>query len=369
METAGKRWYRPQNEASISTPALLVYPDRIRENIRRMIAIAGDAGRLRPHVKTHKLAEVVRMQIESGIDKFKCSTLTELEMVAATGGRDILLAYPLLGPAVGEFFRIMDLFPGSRMAVTVDSIEALQQLKKQAAKAGKQVGVFVDLDTGMHRTGMHTLLAVGIIRKLIEDQAFYFRGLQVYDGHIRDNDPEMRKARCDAGFEDVEWLLAGLGTMGIRVEEVVCGGSPTFPIHAQHDNRTLSPGTTLLWDAGYGDAFTDMDFLHAAVLAGRVISKPERMVCLDLGHKSVASEMPHPRLKFLDTGLVREKGHSEEHLVISVKDQGSFRIGGMVYAVPRHICPTMALHDRVYVVEEGRVTGTWVVAARNRKYL
>jgi len=356
---------------------MLVFPDRIEENIRRMIAIAGHAGRLRPHVKTHKIAEVIRLQLAYGINKFKCATLTELEMVAATGGKDILMAYPLLGPAIGEFFRIMEHFPETKLSVTVDSMDAIRQLGEQALNVDKQVDVFVDIDNGMHRTGIDPVGAGRLIAQIMEDPVFGFRGLQVYDGHIRDSDPEERKTHCETDFESVGRLLAELGARGIPVEEVVCGGSPTFPIHARHTSRTLSPGTTLLWDAGYGDTLRDMDFLHAAVLAGRVISLPGDMVCLDLGHKSVASEMPHPRLKFLDRGPVVERSHSEEHLVVSPGDLSRFskdnpvhfRVGDLVYALPRHICPTMALHERVYVVMEGHVSDTWEVAARTRKYL
>ena len=90
-------WYRPENEASIATPCLLLFPERIEENIRRMIAIAGSAERLRTHVKTHKLSELVKLQLQHGIEKFKCATLSEVAMTAGAGGRDILLAYPLLG--------------------------------------------------------------------------------------------------------------------------------------------------------------------------------------------------------------------------------------------------------------------------------
>ena len=95
-------WYRIANEDEISSPALLIYPDRIAENIRRMIAIAGAASRLRPHVKTHKMPEVIRLCLAQGIDRFKASTIAEVEMTAGAGGRDILLAYPVVGPAAAR---------------------------------------------------------------------------------------------------------------------------------------------------------------------------------------------------------------------------------------------------------------------------
>ena len=78
-------WYTVSNVADIPSPALLVYPDRVEENIRRMIAVAGGVGRLRPHMKTNKLPEVVRMHIDQGITKFKCATIAEAEMAATAG--------------------------------------------------------------------------------------------------------------------------------------------------------------------------------------------------------------------------------------------------------------------------------------------
>ena len=88
-------WYKPENASSIATPCVLLFPDRIEENIRRMIVLAGGAARLRPHVKTHKIAEVIQFQLQHGIGRFKCATLSEVEMVAKAGGKDILLAYPI----------------------------------------------------------------------------------------------------------------------------------------------------------------------------------------------------------------------------------------------------------------------------------
>jgi len=160
-----------------------------------------------------------------------------------------------------------------------------------------------------------------------------------------------------------------LEQQGIEVEEMACGGTPTFPIHALHPGRTLCPGTPLLWDAGYERAIPDLDFLPAAVVAGRVISKPMGQICLDLGYKSIASEMAHPRLHFLEHEMNELANHSEEHLVYKSSEAKQLRVGDIVYALPSHICPTMALHEQVYVVREQVVKETWKVVARKRTIL
>ncbi len=95
-------WYAIQNADEVPSPALLVYPDRVEENIRRMIALAGGVDRLRPHMKTSKIPEVVRMHLDQGITRYKVATIAEAEMAAAAGAPDVLLAYQPVGPNIGR---------------------------------------------------------------------------------------------------------------------------------------------------------------------------------------------------------------------------------------------------------------------------
>lgn len=362
-------WYKPANESSISTPAVLVYPDRIEDNIRRMITIAGKVERLRPHVKTHKIAEIIRLQVQHGIKRFKCATLNEMEMVAGNGGEDILLAYPLLGPGIKQFFQIMEQFPEVNMAVTVDSLTSCRQLSDQADMSQKLVNVFVDLDNGMHRTGIEPDKASDLIEYILGHPSLGFEGFHIYDGHIHEADIGERKVHCNRDFKGVSRLVHALEEKGIEVNELACGGTPTFPIHAGYESRTLCPGTTLLWDAGYSRSIPDLEFLPAAVVAGRVISKPNQNLCFDLGYKSIAAEMAHPRLHFLNLEINKVINHSEEHLVISAEKSSDLKVGDLEYALPIHVCPTMALHDKVYVVKNQQVVDTWEVVARRRTYM
>jgi D-serine deaminase-like pyridoxal phosphate-dependent protein len=153
-----------------------------------------------------------------------------------------------------------------------------------------------------------------------------------------------------------------------EVVDTVAGGSPTFPVHAMNPKFSLSPGTCLLWDQGYSRGFPDQKFLHAAVLLIRVISKPaEQFLCLDLGHKAVASEMPHPRVYFPELEKVEFISQSEEHLVVKSQQAVNFRVGDVLYGVPVHICPTTALHQELVVVEEGKAVDRWRVFARDRR--
>ena len=361
-------WYKINNSESVFTPAILVYPERIKENIRRMIALAGNVSRLRPHVKTHKMAEVVQFQVEQKITKFKCATLSELEMTAKNGGKDILLSYPLLGPDIQKYVDLIREYPEVKFSVTVDAFDACAGLTMAAVQNNLNLDVFIDIDNGMHRTGASPEDAFDLATKINISEWLNLKGFHIYDGHIHISDFATRKENCDHDFEAVSEMIRRLNRLGIDTGELACGGTYTFPIHAKHSSRTLCPGTPLLWDAGYEKSIPDLDFLNAAVLVGRVISKPHNNICIDWGHKAMAAEMVQPRLQFLELEINSIENQSEEHLVVTTTNPEKLNLGDLVYALPKHICPTIALHEQVYLVENNSVAGKWNVVSRKRVY-
>ena len=362
-------WFRLPDESAIPSPALLLFRERIEHNLRLMIEIAGGPARLRPHVKTHKLGPLVARQIELGITKFKTSTIAETEMCAAAGSPDVLLAFPQAGPNIARLCELARRFPKTGFSVVADDPSAVRALSAAALAAGVTLGALIDLDCGMHRTGIAPGEdAIALYKLIAESPALRAAGLHAYDGHITESAPAARRAECETAFAPVLALRAKLEGMGLPVPLLVAGGTPTFPIHASHTDRECSPGTTVLWDFGYGDKFPDLAFQPAAVLLARVVSRPAPdRLCLDLGHKSVASEMPHPRVRFLELPDAVAVMHSEEHLVIESPRAGEFAIGQTLHGIPRHVCPTVALHAEALIVEGGRVTETWPIAARARR--
>src|SRR5258708_3150305 len=147
-------WFRLQDEAAIPSPALLLFRERIEHNLRLMLEIAGDPARLRPHVKTHKLGQLVARQIELGITKFKSSTIAETEMCAAAGAPDVLLAFPVSGPNSARLCELARRFPKTRFSALTDSAQSIHDLSAAARAAGITLDVFLDIDCGMHRTGV-----------------------------------------------------------------------------------------------------------------------------------------------------------------------------------------------------------------------
>lgn len=368
MKNAQSDWYTIKNIDEVDSPALVLYPDHIATNIDRMIQMVGDPAVLRPHIKTHKMLEIVEMQMAKGIDKFKCATIAEAEMLGEAGAKEVLLAYQPVGPKIDRLLRVIQKFPLTQYAALVDDASAARAIDLVFAKADRILPVYLDLDVGMHRTG----IAVGD-----EASALYWFckslegidpvGLHIYDGHLRDPVLEKRQEQCDLAFGKVQQLAKRIEAVDGDELTIIAGGTPTFPIHAKRKNIQCSPGTCVLWDWGYASGLPEQDFLFGALVISRIISKTGgRYICTDLGHKSIAAEKPFPRAYFLNLPDAKAILQSEEHLVLEVDDNKNYEIGMVLYGVPKHICPTCALYERAGVVENQIVTKNWKVVSRDR---
>ena len=360
-------WYQITNIAEVDSPALVIYKERVEKNIDTLIASINDIKRLRPHIKTHKSAEVTSMMVARGITKFKCATIAEAEMLSSAGATDILLAYQPVGPKVNRLRRLVKTFPSIRFSCLIDNIDAARSISEIFMQDGIAIDYFVDLNVGMNRTGIPPEDAVDLIEKASILDGIRLAGLHVYDGHLRDADFAERKQKCDAAFKPVETLfkkIRGTGTLTI-----VAGGTPTYSIHALRSDVECSPGTFIYWDKGYEQLLQEQHYLHAALVVTRVISIPgNNFICIDLGHKSIASENPlTQRVFFIDHPSLVPVGHSEEHMVLKTEGARTYRVGDVLYGIPYHVCPTIALYERANVVQNNEVIDTWATQARNKK--
>jgi D-serine deaminase-like pyridoxal phosphate-dependent protein len=361
-------WFQVSNAVEIPSPALVVYVERAQENIRRMIAMAGGPERLRPHVKTHKMAALIELQLQQGITKFKTATIAEAEMCARAGALDVVLAMQPVGPNVGRLVKLMRAFPKTKFSTILDDGEAALQLSAALTAASLKLDVLLDVDLGMRRCGIEPGPgAVGLFQHISSLAGLRAAGLHAYDGHIHEPDRALREEQCDQAFALVTGLAKDLRKAGLKVETIIAGGTPTFPFHALRDGVECSPGTCVLNDSGYAKKYPDLDFLIAAAVLTRVVSKPgPNRICLDLGHKSVASENPQPRAEFPQLPDAVPVIHSEEHLVLETPAAARISVGQVFYAFPRHICPTVALYSEAVAVVDGAAEERWPVTARNR---
>jgi len=359
-------WYNINNIDSIDSPALVVYKERIQQNIDAAVKMVKDVQLLRPHVKTNKIAEVCMMMMEAGITKFKCATIAEAEMLAIIGAKDVLLAYQPVGPKAKRFLSLIKKYPQTTFSCLVDNIVAATQLSKIFSENATMLTVFIDLNTGMNRSGIKPADAIVLFKQLQALKMIDVKGLHAYDGHVTDTSLLQRQERSDTAFKDVLTLAAQIESITNQPLIIVAGGSPTFPTHINR-NIECSPGTFVFWDWGYKNQLPDEPFEYAALVITRVVSIVDDItITTDLGHKSVAAENPLPRVYFLNEPDVKSVGQSEEHLVLQVNDSSQFTIGDVLYGVPFHICPTVALYEKAMVIENNELTAAWKVLARDR---
>jgi D-serine deaminase-like pyridoxal phosphate-dependent protein len=255
-----------------------------------------------------------------------------------------------------------------QFSTVIDNHESLQSIGVAACSAGVRVSLLLDLNVGMDRTGIEVgESAMELYRDLCNTPGIVAAGLHAYDGHLHDADLALLQQQSEQTFAPVLWMRKELIASGCSVPRIVAAGTPTTRFLCRYPDVEVGAGTTVLWDFGQTVISPDLQFLHAAVLLARVVSRPTaNRLCIDLGHKAVASEMSHPRVRFFGLEDAATVMHSEEHLVLETSRAAHYPVGTVLYGLPRHVCPTVALQSDVGVVEDRVYVTTWPVVARTR---
>ena len=360
--------YQVKNEECIFTPALIYYKELIEENTRETIRIAGGTERLWPHVKSHKMKEMLKMQIDMGITRFKCATLPEVRMTAECGAKHILLAYPLIGPGIAAYTALTKEFPDTAFYALADNLEQLRLLDAETQKQNASLGFFVDVNMGMNRTGVETEKLYDFLTAAKDLQTLTFSGLHCYDGHVHTTDLSARRTEVSSMVEAISEQVDKLSASGITVPVIIAGGSPSFPCHAANPKVFLSPGTVFLWDAGYAESYPDLPYIPAAAVMTRVVSHPtDGMFTLDLGCKGIATDPAGSRGTVIGLQNAEVAFQSEEHWTYRMLpgfENDRPAIGTVFYVIPTHICPTTNLYSEALIAEKGEITAHWTVDAR-----
>jgi D-threonine aldolase len=369
MNNLNTNWYQISNIDELDSPALVVYPDRVKANIQTAVSMIDDVKRLRPHIKTSKCRETIQLMMAAGIQKFKCATIAEAETLGICQAPDVLLAYQPNGPKLQRFVAVIKKYPATKYACLTDNTAAAQQMAAAFEQQGLSVPVYIDLNVGMNRTGIAPGAgALALYEACAGMKGIVPAGIHAYDGHIRDVDFAARTKNCDLSFAAAAGFQKSIIDKGYPKPIIVMGGSPSFSVHCKKAEIECSPGTFIYWDKGYSDLCPEQGFLTAALVISRVISLPgTHTICTDLGHKSIAAENELVRrVYFLNAPDLKPIGQSEEHLVLEAGAHHAYKTGDVLYGLPIHICPTVALYERAITIENGVVSGEWTTVARDR---
>jgi D-serine deaminase-like pyridoxal phosphate-dependent protein len=363
----------------VLTPALVIYPDILASNIERTVQLLdGNPDRWRVHIKTAKLGYTVERLIARGIRNFKCATTLELLLACRCGATDVLLAYPTMGANARRVREIAEQFPAARISVLAENEVQLQQWR------GTRLGIFLDINSGMNRTGIEESHAEEIVKltRAISAAGLEFRGLHYYDGHHGALQAPERTSAAHRGYDHLMNIVAALEQAGIRVSEVITAGTPNFPCSLSYPGfrntrfiHRVSPGTIVYCDAtSLAQLPREYGFQPAVLVLSRVVSHPRPgIVTADAGHKAVSADAGVPTCVVVGHPHLTPRAPSEEHLPIAVdtnvpvENGGVPEVGKILYLLPRHVCPTVNNFDHALLVRNGAIESVENVSARGRE--
>lgn len=365
--------YRIARIDEVRTPALAVYPEIVDSNIAVTLRLlGGDANRWRPHVKTAKLKFIMRRLLAHGVENFKCSTSLELLTVCEAGAADVVVAYPMVGANARRVRAVSEQFPNVDVSALVECSEHIEAWRRS------RVGLFIDVNPGMNRTGIEQDRVAEMIQlaRAIKDLGQVFRGLHYYDGHLSSVALPERESVAHRGYDGLMQIIAAFDRAHIEIPEIITAGTPAFPCTLSYSTfargpfiHRASPGTVVYNDcSSLAQLPSEYGYRPAAVVVSTVVSRPStgRFTC-DAGHKTVSADSGVPTCAVIGHPEFLPSKPSEEHLPIDVGEGSAPPVGEVLYLVPRHVCPTVNNFDHALLAKEGRIVDLQRVTARGRE--
>lgn len=360
----------------IATPAVVIEATRVHRNIERMSVYAASHGiAVRPHCKTHKSVEVARLQLVAGAGGVTVAKVGEAESLVAAfdgGTSDMLVAYPTVDPIRAQ--RLADLARESTVRVALDTLVAIESVSAAARSAGVKVGVLVDLDVGMGRTGVPTADAlVAIAQATSTSPDLRLDGIFCYPGHIWAK-PAEQAAPLALVAAKLQEAIDRFDRHGLCHEVVSGGSTPTaFQSHLVPQVTEIRPGTYVFNDMNtVRGGFCTLDDCAAAIVCTVVSDAVAGQVVLDGGTKTFTSDRCGPA-PYSGHGFIVEYPEAmitkltEEHGQVDVSRCAKRpRVGERVSVIPNHICPCINLQDAVWWREPDGRLRPLTVDARGR---
>lgn len=353
----------------VQTPALLIDLDALERNLERMRRFVEERGvRLRAHAKTHKSADIARLQMErGGACGICCQKVSEAEAMVRAGITDILVANEVRDPA--KLDRLARLAKRARIIVCADDLEAVADLSSAATGAGVTLEVLVEIDCGAGRCGIAPgLPARNLALAIAAAPGLRFAGIQAYHGRAQHlaTESERRSAIVSAEAstrQTVEMIAAA----GLTCEIVGGAGTGTYRHEAASGVwNELQCGSYIFMDADYRRVLgPDAGFEHALFVLTSVMSLASGRAVTDAGLKALAVDSGLPAVHGLDRVIC--KGLSDEHCQLD-DPLGRLRVNQRLHLIPGHCDPTCNLHDWYVGIRGDRVETVWPVTARGKLY-
>jgi D-serine deaminase-like pyridoxal phosphate-dependent protein len=346
--------------AHCDTPCHIVDAVVVERNIAKLAAYSSAHGlKVRPHTKTHKSRRVGQMQLNAGASGLTVAKPGEARVMADLDA-EVLIAYPSVTEASLQAIR--ELSKDVSFLAALDSLEAIARLENSLSNSSEPVGVLVDIDVGLRRTGVHTPEeSVALAEKVASSRRLRLDGIMCYPGHVW-----AVPAEQGALLADVEATLqahiARWREKGLEARIVSGGSTPTlYQSHLVPSFTEIRPGTYVFNDMNtVRGGYCELADCAARVLATVVSDAVPGQVVIDAGAKTLAADrcIPIPESgqgHLVEYPLARITHLSEEHGQIDVtKCNRRPRVGDRVTVIPNHVCPTINLTDFVWwVAPEG----------------
>jgi D-serine deaminase-like pyridoxal phosphate-dependent protein len=338
----------------LPTPALVIDGAIVQRNIQRLAGYAAQHRlRVRPHTKTHKSKFIAEQQIQAGATGLTIAKVGEAEQMQGAAD-DLLMAYPAVDPA--RCRRLAELARTKTVRVVVDSSTGVEALAMAAQNAHTTIGVLVEIDVGMGRTGVSTAQESLKLAQLIEQtHGLRLDGILCYPGHIW-SPADQQTAPLAAVSAKLQEAIALWRTSGIEAKIVSGGSTPTaFQSHLVEQYTEIRPGTYVFNDMNtFRGGYCKIEDCAARIIFTVVSTSMKDQIVIDGGTKTLTSDICIP---------ARESGHgymleypeakitrlSEEHGQVEVSaSEKRPKVGDRVSVIPNHICPCVNLQDSIW---------------------
>lgn len=351
----------------LDTPALVLDLAAMERNVQRMASTLRQAGvGWRPHTKAIKVPAIAHKLIAAGAHGVTCAKVSEAEVMAAAGVRDILIANQVVGEP--KISRLVNLLPHADVIVAVDNVENVQHLARAACVKGVPLRVVVEVNIGMNRAGVEPgQPVVDLARCVAGSEGLRFAGVMGWEGHaVTVADLDQKRRMVDQSLDLLTASADACRAAGLPIDIVSCGGTGTYTLSAIHPGITeVQAGGGIFCDVYYHDAM-HVEHEWALTILATVTSRPTptRIVC-DTGKKTMSTDAAQPR-PLLDPP-VESMAFSAEHARLELSAPSATpRIGDKFEFVVGYTDTTTMLHDEMYATRDGMVEVIWPILGRGK---